>query len=220
MEQQPKQPEKKTPKAFFFNKETDALLKHYVAEYADKPKIDWKEIGRRMNLRTRQVKERYMMYLDKPRNFEPLTNQEYVKLLLLHQEYGNKWSKIADAFQNRAPITLKNAFKRLTRRGVNYQNMTALLSSQNSLLINYSVKRQENAKEKKEKKEKMYQEQLRAQLTNNSRSQEFFTFEGYMNIMGREVNIWNPAVKKEEESNSKSKEGIPPPMSAIVPPSK
>lgn len=185
--------QKKPNKSFFFNKESDEKLKQYVAEYEGKD-INWREIAKKMNLRTRQVKERYCMYLHEPLNSEPLSNQELVKLLFLQQIFGNKWSKIAENFGDRAPIILKNTFRKLARRGIDFHNVTTLLSVENSLEdFNYSVKRALTAKEKKERKEKKEKTEVKQKLPDlnpDPNSNNFFTFEGYMNIMGREPDIW------------------------------
>lgn len=97
-----------------FTKYEDVKLRRIVASM---PKPDWKLVGSLMGNRTaRQCRERYNNYLAPTVNNEPWTKEEEELLLEKYEELGPQWSKMTQFFDNRASVSIKNHYAKMTLR--------------------------------------------------------------------------------------------------------
>ena len=89
-----------------FTKEEDERLKQLVS-YQDTP--NWNDIARYMHNRSaRQCRERYNNYLRPTLVNGPWTEEENYLLTSLYEKYGPKWSLIAQSFNGRSAVNIKN----------------------------------------------------------------------------------------------------------------
>lgn len=79
-----------------------------------------KKLSKSMNRTIRSIEERYNKFLRQSR--VPFTYEEDQKLLELHKNFGNKWTKISQFFDNKSDIqcririkTLLNTYKKEPR---------------------------------------------------------------------------------------------------------
>lgn len=76
----------------------------------------WKKIAEFLDDRTaRQCRERWKHYLNKIPVKNEWTKTEDETLLYLYNEYGPKWTKIAEHFNGRTSVNVKNRFALLER---------------------------------------------------------------------------------------------------------
>jgi hypothetical protein len=80
----------------------------------------WKEIAKLFPDRsTRQLRERWIFYLDPSVDQAPFTPEEDHILLDGQQKFGNHWKIIAkQLFPNRTPVALRNRFHQLQKHKV------------------------------------------------------------------------------------------------------
>jgi hypothetical protein len=88
-----------------FTKEEDMLLLNYVEQYGE----EWNLIASLMiNRNPRQIRERYRFYLDPSISKTPWTREEDLNLIQLIHQYGTRWKKIAESFDGRNEVNVKN----------------------------------------------------------------------------------------------------------------
>jgi hypothetical protein len=91
-----------------FTKEEDMLLFNFVNQYGE----DWNFISSLMiNRNPRQIRERYRFYLDPSISKAPWTREEDLKLIELIKQYRTSWKKIAESFEGRNEVNVKNRWK-------------------------------------------------------------------------------------------------------------
>lgn len=102
----------KRPKTKFTSDEDNMILK-LVEIYGDE---NWALIASKMKGRsTRQCRERYRNYLSPTVNNSPWTSDEDTLLYKRYERFGPKWKLIADGFNNRTDINIKNRWLLLER---------------------------------------------------------------------------------------------------------
>lgn len=90
-----------------FTDEDDELLKNLVSKHGH----DWALIAKLMSNKDRkQVRERYNNYLSKNLSLRPFTPEEDKKMVELVEKFGTKFFKIAEFFEGRSPIMIKNRY--------------------------------------------------------------------------------------------------------------
>lgn len=70
-----------------------------------------KKLSKSMNRTIRSIEERYNKFLRQSR--VPFTDEEDQKLLELHKNFGNKWTKISEFFNNKSDIQCRIRIKTL-----------------------------------------------------------------------------------------------------------
>jgi hypothetical protein len=97
-----------------FAPEEDARLLELIQEYGTN---NWLTISSIMQTRNpRQCRERFKNYLDPELNREPWTTEEDNLLEEKYREFGAKWNKIGQFFQNRSDNSLRNRWMMIDRR--------------------------------------------------------------------------------------------------------
>jgi hypothetical protein len=97
-----------------FSREEDELIRQAMEQ--GEPQ-SWGMIANQIPNRTaRQVRERWVNYLNPRVNTEPWTIAEEDNLRCLHAQFGSQWSKMVPFFANRTDIALKNHFQLIQRR--------------------------------------------------------------------------------------------------------
>ena len=97
-----------------FSLNEDCKLKQLVKIYGEN---DWAQIAAMMNNRNaRQCRDRYKYFLAPDINKNPWSLEEEMKLDVLVQMYGKKWSKLTSYFPKRTDINLKCHYTMLERR--------------------------------------------------------------------------------------------------------
>ena len=118
-----------TPRSYF-SQEEDAQLLELVAKYGVR---SWKVISSKMPGRTtRQCRERYQQYLSPQVSKQPWSAEEDELLSQKVAQHGPAWSLISHCFQQRTPVSLKNRWISLMRKG--YRSMDDNRVSQMMLL--------------------------------------------------------------------------------------
>lgn len=104
---------KLVPKIKFTQEEDDRLIE-VIQRLGTR---DWEGIAQEMKHRTpRQCRERWNNYLSPSITSDPWTSQEDELLDSLYDEFGSKWSKIAEYFPNRSANGIRNRYKLRQRR--------------------------------------------------------------------------------------------------------
>ena len=99
----------------YFSSQEDALLMELVSRYGTKA---WKTIASEMPGRTtRQCRERYQQYLSPQISKRPWTDEEDQTLAAMVTKHGPAWSLISMSFDQRTPVSLKNRWISLIRKG-------------------------------------------------------------------------------------------------------
>ena len=97
-----------------FTPEEDAKLTSYVRIYGTD---DWNEIASFFDDRSaRQLKERWFNYLDPNVDIHDWTPEEEELLLEKISQCGKKWRMIAQSFNGRTDVHLKNRYQLMKRR--------------------------------------------------------------------------------------------------------
>ncbi|EAX94254.1 Myb-like DNA-binding domain containing protein [Trichomonas vaginalis G3] len=110
----PEQKKRKVKNAF--TEEEDQKLITLVREYGCS---DWNTIVHFMPGRTtRQIRERYKLYLAPEIKSDPWTEDEDKLLHELYAKHGPKWATFTPYFNNRTPINIKNRYKQIIRHVV------------------------------------------------------------------------------------------------------
>ena len=99
---------------FKFTDKDDKRLTQLVHKYGT-TNDDFRMIGKEMNLKPRQCRERWLLYLAPDINRNPWTPEEDEELLLMLSEIGNKWVFISERL-NRTTPQIKNRFAYLKRK--------------------------------------------------------------------------------------------------------
>ena len=97
-----------------FTPEEDKVI---IALVKRESHIFWPTIARFLPGRTaRQVRERWVNFLDPRLNRNPWSDSEMALLLEKFREYGPSWSKLSKFFQGRTDVFLKNKWIQFQRR--------------------------------------------------------------------------------------------------------
>ena len=97
-----------------FTPEEDKKLLELVAAQGAR---NWPKIAQSLPHRNaRQCRERYKNYLAPGVSSRPFSDDEEILLRKLINEYGQKWSLIAQHFQNRTDVSLKNHWINVQRK--------------------------------------------------------------------------------------------------------
>ena len=97
-----------------FTPQEDALIKELVETVGIK---GWREVAARLpGLGFRQVRERYVNYIQQHTAIKEWTREEDDLLLQKYQELGSKWSRMAPLFPGRTDVHLRNRMRLLLRR--------------------------------------------------------------------------------------------------------
>ena len=97
-----------------FSLSEDCRLKQLVKIYGEN---EWAKVAQMMeNRNARQCRDRYKYFLSPNVNRNPWTIEEEMKLDILVQMYGKKWSKLASYFPKRTDINLKCHYTMIERR--------------------------------------------------------------------------------------------------------
>lgn len=89
-----------------FSKEEDDVIINKVKIFG---KNDWKTVSSFLKDRSpRQVRERYINYLDPDSNTGPWTKEEDLLLISKVDEIGPKWSQIRPFFNKRTDVIIRN----------------------------------------------------------------------------------------------------------------
>jgi hypothetical protein len=94
-----------------FSKEEDQFIQQLVLHYGQK----WVKISKVMKTRTaKQIRERYVNYLDPNTHHQKWTDEEDEKLILLISKSTNIcWKNLTSHFPGRTDVCLKNRFATL-----------------------------------------------------------------------------------------------------------
>jgi hypothetical protein len=96
-----------------FTKQEDELIIKFVEEYGyDKLNILEKRIP---NRNTKQIQERYHLYLDPKLNHSPYSPQEDELLLKAYRDFNGKWCLMRKLFTGRTDVSLKYRHKQLLK---------------------------------------------------------------------------------------------------------
>lgn len=96
----------------------DEIIREFVNQNGDK---EWAKLALLLHGRTgKQCRERFKNHLDSSLSNTPWTNDDDEKLIKLHEQFGNSWTKIAKNFQGKTDNCVKNRWnstlkKRLER---------------------------------------------------------------------------------------------------------
>lgn len=97
-----------------FTTQEDALIKHLVETVGLK---GWKEVAMHLpGLSVRQVRERYVNYIQQHTAVKEWTVEEDELLVEKYKEVGSRWAQMAPLFPGRTDVHLKNRMKLLLRR--------------------------------------------------------------------------------------------------------
>ena len=95
-----------------FSKNDDDMLLSIFQKYPRQ----WSLIGSKMNRTSRQVKNRYENYLDPNLNTDKWSLEEEILLDMKVKEFGTSWTKIAQFFDNRSAVNIKNHWATMLNR--------------------------------------------------------------------------------------------------------
>ncbi|EAY04926.1 Myb-like DNA-binding domain containing protein [Trichomonas vaginalis G3] len=113
-----------------FSKDEDQKLTELVEQYGQR---NWNFIANKLPGRTaRQVRERWINYLSPNVSHEQFTQEEDELLEKLMDQYGTKWSKIAEFFPKRTDVLLKNHGALIKRQIKKGKRVSVLKSNNNS----------------------------------------------------------------------------------------
>lgn len=114
-----------------FTAEEDARVRELVSLYGD----NWKSISTAMgNRNVRQVRERYLHYLNPNVNLSDWSPEEDDLLLELRSKYGARWTLFTRFFDGRSAPNIKNRFARLlTQRKKNLLHASQQISTSSGL---------------------------------------------------------------------------------------
>jgi len=96
-----------------FTSEEDEIIVNYVQKHGAK---NWRFLTTILKNRTsRQIRERWVNYLDPNVSHGEWTKEEDELILELFNQNGTKWSVISKSFLNRTDVMIKNRFQLLKR---------------------------------------------------------------------------------------------------------
>jgi hypothetical protein len=95
----------------------------------------WKIIARELfiNRTSKQIRERYINYLDPLLDKSRLSLDEDLLLIKLQKIYGNKWTKLSEYFPRRSIDALKNRFHSTLKRNAKLYNVIKYCSQSNAI---------------------------------------------------------------------------------------
>jgi hypothetical protein len=95
-----------------FSKEEDNKILNFVQKYGYEQIPELKLPNRT----SRQIRERYRLYLDPLVNRKPFSKEEDTNLLNYYKQFGGKWSKISKMMVGRTDVQLKYRYLKLSKR--------------------------------------------------------------------------------------------------------
>lgn len=104
--------------------EEDTKLRRLVREYGHKVSGMWEYISHGMDRsrNPKQCRERWTNFLDPSLKFGPWTAEEDCQLMALHEQLGNKWSKIAKQLPGRTVERITRRVRELRKKCAHPQN--------------------------------------------------------------------------------------------------
>ena len=110
----------------FFTTEEDNLIKNLVAQYGTSR---WDRIANQIpNRSPRQIRERYINFLDPKIKNETWTDQESILLRHLVIQHGYHWTFIQKFFPARSTVNIKNQWKKIERTLSHLPTLTRFLN--------------------------------------------------------------------------------------------
>lgn len=92
--------------------EEDYKIKDLVTLY----NFNWAKISKLIYNRTpKQIRDRYINYLDPNLNNNPFTILENKKIINFVKEYGKQWVKLSKVIRGKSPLSIKNKYFSLLR---------------------------------------------------------------------------------------------------------
>lgn len=99
--------------------EEDRTILRFVEENGVR---DWSKLALLLNGRTgKQCRERFKNHLDPSVSHDPWTPEEDRKLIELHSQYGNAWTKMATFFEGRSDNCIKNRWNSTLKKRIERQ---------------------------------------------------------------------------------------------------
>lgn len=97
-----------------WKREEDEVILEFVAKNGDK---DWAKLASMLNGRTgKQCRERFKNHLDPTLSKDPWTSDEDDRLISLHEQFGNSWTKLSAFFPGRTDNCIKNRWNSTIRK--------------------------------------------------------------------------------------------------------
>jgi myb proto-oncogene protein len=97
-----------------------------VLELINKYGRNWSKLSKEMKTRSgKQIRDRYVNMLDEKIDTSKFTIDEDIKILELHEKYGNRWSLFTKFLKNRSADKIKNRFNssiRNKKKTLNFMN--------------------------------------------------------------------------------------------------
>lgn len=179
-----------------FTKEEDERLRHLVS-YQDPP--NWNDIARYMHHRTaRQCRERYNNYLRPTLVNGPWSEEENFLLTSLYEKYGPKWSLIAQSFNGRSAVNVKNHHSSLVSQSMVKNRSNRVIQSQEKQKIDNFITNNENDSRiaNQEKSSKVENKQ------NDGHENEEHSFDNmFANFQNEEDFLWSSSLVPSADDN-------------------
>jgi hypothetical protein len=97
-----------------FTEKEDRIIENYVHKYGVK---NFEKLEMELeNRSTRQIRERYRLYLDPKVNHSPFTAHEGEILLKAFDQFQGRWSSMVKLFSGRTDVSLKYRHRKLMRK--------------------------------------------------------------------------------------------------------
>lgn len=115
-----------------FKKEEDTLILFYSEQYGK----SWAKIAEKIKTRTpKQIRERYANALDPDICKGKFSLEEDIRIMELHDIYGNKWASIHQQLPTRSPDQIKNRYNSSISRKIKLLRFLDSLGKQVKYII-------------------------------------------------------------------------------------